>query len=69
MLVLLGLGFNLKFHDSIMELYLRTTYFGSQFILHGFMILDIDNYVLSNTNDSYYSLMITSTNVCDNMII
>ena len=52
-----------------MELYLGTTYFGSRFILHGFMILDIDNYVLSNTNDSYYSLMITFTNVCDNIII
>ena len=33
------------------------------------MILAIDNYVLSNTNDSYYSLMTTSRNVCDNVII
>ena len=33
------------------------------------MVLDIDNYVLSNTNDSYYSLMTTSRNTCDNVII
>ena len=46
----------------------RKTYFGSRFILDGFMI-DIDNYVLSNTNDSYYSLMTTSINACDNVII
>ena len=52
-----------------MELYLETTYFGPAFILNGFMILDIDNYVLSNTNYSYYSLMTTSRNVCDNVII
>ena len=29
----------------------------------------IDNYVLSNTNDIYYSLMTTSRNACDNVII
>ena len=33
------------------------------------MVLDIDNCVLSNTNDNYYSLMTTSKNTCDNMII
>ena len=32
------------------------------------MILDIDNYVLSNTNDSSYTLMTTSRNACDNVI-
>ena len=69
MLILLGLGFNLIFHDSVMELYLGTTYHGSGFILNGFMVLDIDNCVLSNTNDSYYSLMTTSRNTCDNVII
>ena len=37
--------------------------------LNGFMVLDIDNCVLSNTNDSYYSLMTTSRNTCDNVII
>ena len=52
-----------------MELYLGTTYFGSRFILNGFMILNIDNYVLSNTNNSYYSLMNASINACDNVII
>ena len=52
-----------------MELYLGTTYFGSGFILDGFMILDIDNYVLSNTNDSCYLLMTIFRNVCDNVII
>ena len=52
-----------------MKLYLGTTYNGSRFILDGFMVLDIDNYVLSNTNDSYYSLMTTSRNTCDNVII
>ena len=38
-------------------------------ILSGFMVLDIDNCVLPNTNDSYYSLMTTSRNTCDNVII
>ena len=33
------------------------------------MVLDIDNCVLSNTNDNYYSLMTTSRNTCDNVII
>ena len=33
------------------------------------MILNIDNYVLSNTHDSYYFLMTTSRNAYDNMII
>ena len=33
------------------------------------MILNIDHYVLSNTNDSYYSLMTTSINACDNVNI
>ena len=43
MFILLGLSFNLNFHDLVMELYLGTTYFGSGFILNGFMILAIDN--------------------------
>ena len=33
------------------------------------MVLDIDNCVLSNANDNYYSLMTTSRNTCDNVII
>ena len=33
------------------------------------LFLDIDNYVASNTNDSYHSLMTTSRNMCDNVII
>ena len=69
MLVLLSLGFNLNFYDSVMELYLEITYYGFRFILDGFMVLDIDNYVLSNTNDSYYFFMTTSRNTCDNVII
>ena len=68
MLVLLSLGFNLNFHDSVMELYLGTTYYSSGFILDGFMVLDIDKYVLSSTNDNYYSLMTSSRNECDNVI-
>ena len=43
MLVLLNLGFNLNFHDSVMDLYLGSTYYGSGFILNGFMVLNIDN--------------------------
>ena len=54
-LVLLSLGFNLNFHDLVMELDLGTTYYGSGFVLNGFMVLNIDNCVLFNTNDSYYS--------------
>ena len=52
-----------------MELDLGTTYYGSGFVLNGFMVLNIDNCVLFNTNDSYYSLMTTSKNTCDNVII
>ena len=52
-----------------MELYLGTTYYGFGFILNGFMVLNIDNCVLSNTNDNYYSLTTTSRNTCDNVII
>ena len=69
MLVFFSLGFNLNFHDLVMELYLGTTYYGFGFILNGFMVPDIDNCVSSNTNDSYYSLMTTSRNTCDNVII
>ena len=47
MLIFLSLGFNLNFHDLIMKLYLGTTYFGSRFILDGFMVLNIGDYVLS----------------------
>ena len=47
-----------------MELYLGKTYFGL-----GFMVLDIDNYVLSNTINNYYSLMTTSINIYDNVVI
>ena len=67
--ILFYLGFNLNFHDLVMELYLGTTYYGSGFILDGFMVLDIDNYVFSNTNDSYFLLMTTSRNACDSVII
>ena len=45
-----------------------TTYYSSGFILDGFMVLDIDKYVLSSTNDNYYSLMTSSRNECDNVI-
>ena len=62
MFILLGLGFNLNFHESIMELYLGTTYYG-------FVVLDIDKCLLSNSNDGYYSLMTTSRNACYNVII
>ena len=51
-LVLLGLGFNLNFYDLVMELDLGTTYYGSGFVLNGFMVLNIDHCVLFNTNDS-----------------
>ena len=33
------------------------------------MVLDNDNYVLSNTSNSYYLLMTTSRNTYDNVII
>ena len=68
-LVFLDLGFNLNFHDLVVELYLGTTYYGFGFVLDGFMALNIDNYVLSNTNDSYYLLMTIFGNTCDNVII
>ena len=68
-MLVLGLGCYLNFHDSVMELYLGTTYYGFGFILNGFMVLNIDNCVLSNTNDNYYSLTTTSRNTCDNVII
>ena len=37
--------------------------------MNGFIVLDIDNFLLSNTNDSYYSLMTTSRNACYHVII
>ena len=52
-----------------MELYFGITYYGSRFILNGLMVLNSDNCVLSNTNDSHYSLMTTSRNTCNNVII
>ena len=68
-MLVLGLGFNLNFYDLVMKLHLGTTYFGYRFIWDHFMVLDIDNFVLSNSNDSYYSLMTTSGNTCDNVVI
>ena len=67
LLALLGLGFSLNFHDLVMELYLGTTFYGFGFILDGFMILDVDIHELSN--DSCYSLMATTRNTCDGMIL
>ena len=42
-IVLLSLGFKIHFHDSVLELYLGTTFIGSGFLLDGFMILDVKN--------------------------
>ena len=67
MLTLLGLGFGLKFHDSVLDLYLETTFYGSCFILDGFMIFGVDVHELSN--DSCYLLMATIRNTCDDMIL
>ena len=49
-----------------MELYLGTLVLDLFWMV---LFLDIDNYVTSNTNDSYHSLMTTSRNMCDNVII
>ena len=67
MLTLLGLGFDLKFHDSVLDLYLETTFYGYGFILDGFMVFDVDIHELSN--DSCYLLMATTRNTCDDMIL
>ena len=67
-IVLLSLGFKLYFHDSVLELYLGTTFIGSDFLLDGFMILDVKNDVLKGTDKSYYSLMTSSRNIYDETI-
>ena len=69
MVLVLSLGYILNFHDLVKELYLGKTYFGLGFILDGFMVLDIGNYVSSNTINNYYSLMTTSRNIYDNVVI
>ena len=66
-LVLFSSSCNLNFHDLVMELYLGKTYFGSGFILDRFMVLD--NYVLSKAINNSYSLMTTSRNISDNVVI
>ena len=67
-IVLLSLGFKLHFHDSVLELYLGTTFIGSGFLLDGFMILDVKNDVLKGTDKSYCSLMTSSRNIYDETI-
>ena len=67
MLTLLGSGFNLNFRDSVLESCFGTTFYGSGLILDGFMILDVDKHELSN--DSCYSLMATTRNSCNDMIL
>ena len=49
-----------------MELYLGTLVLDLFWMV---LFLDIDNYVTSNTNDRYQSLMTTARNMCDNVII
>ena len=67
-IVLFSLGFKLHFHDSVLELYLGTTFIGSGFLLDGFIILDVKNDALKGTNKSYYSLITSSRNIYDETI-
>ena len=39
--VLLGLGYNMYFHDKQVDIYLGTVYYGSGFLSNGFMVLVI----------------------------
>ena len=48
---------------------MRNNNFGSGFIIDGFLSLDINNYLLSNTNDRCYLLMTTSRNAYDKVIL
>ena len=58
-LVLLKFGFNWYFCDDNVRLCLGTTFYGSGFVLDGFIVMDVD-YVDFNNNASFS--LITSAN-------
>ena len=68
-LILLYLGYNLNFHDSILILYLEAIYFGVGFILDGFLVLEIDSYMFFNIANHSNLLMTTSRNIIDSVIV
>ena len=64
---MLGPGFKFAFEGSKVDIFLRTIYYGSSFILDGLMVLDIDYSSSNNANESF-SLIATNDNVCNNSI-
>jgi hypothetical protein len=67
-LALLQLGFNIVFVDCCIKIYLNNIFYGSDFVLNGFMVLDIVNiyinddasiYVVQNSNVIINSDIIT----------
>ena len=41
-LMLVKLGFNLNFHNSGVDLYLNTNYYGCRYFLDGFIVLNVN---------------------------
>ena len=66
-IAMLGLGFRLAFEGSKVDIFLKTTYYGSGFISDGLMVLDIDYSSSNNVNESF-SLITTNDNACNNSV-
>ena len=52
-LVLLELGFQLIFNKGCVKVFLDNVYYGSGYVLDGFMVLDTTNIVLNDTSSIY----------------
>ena len=64
---MLGLGFKFAFEGIMIDIFLGTTYYGSEFISDGLTVLDIDYSSSNNANESF-SLIATNDNVCNNFV-
>ena len=53
MLVLLELGFSIMFENGYVKILLDNVYYGSGYLLNGFMVLDIVNVFINNDTSIY----------------
>ena len=53
-LVLLELGFQLIFNKGCVKVFLDNIYYGSGYVLDGFMVLDTTNIVLNDSSSIYH---------------
>ena len=56
MLILLKLGFNMYLAKNNIELSLGTTYYGSSYIINGFIVIDTDHNECNLSNSIIISL-------------